>query len=205
MYVVFSGAFRCSHWPCSYNWPVHVEGHSNSTAVPKPDTSPRLAVRCDLVHENHKQNQWQDIPCTTDVWKRWVEIMVLHHWWGLECSWEVRDEIRHKNKHIAHRKKKFARISQSMLNDSENTLLKNSLLSKLSNFISKEMVELRKAKEMNDRLDLEIRALRSRVRSLDAEKSSLQQLVRLIHLRLYYILVHIHYQPLIWGRVAGGC
>lgn len=92
-----------------------------------------------------------------------------------------------------------------MLNDSENTLLKNSLLSKLSNFISKEMVELRKAKEMNDRLDLEIRALRSRVRSLDAEKSSLQQLVRLIHLRLYYILVHIHYQPLIWGRVAGGC
>ncbi|XP_070759212.1 coiled-coil domain-containing protein 30 [Enoplosus armatus] len=40
-----------------------------------------------------------------------------------------------------------------------------------------EMVELRKAKELNDRLDLEIRALRSRVRSLDAEKSSLQQKV----------------------------
>ncbi|XP_051270550.1 coiled-coil domain-containing protein 30 [Dicentrarchus labrax] len=40
-----------------------------------------------------------------------------------------------------------------------------------------EMVELRKAKELNDRLDLEIRALRSRVRALDAEKSSLQQMV----------------------------
>ncbi|XP_026204832.1 coiled-coil domain-containing protein 30 isoform X3 [Anabas testudineus] len=40
-----------------------------------------------------------------------------------------------------------------------------------------EMVELRKAKEMNDRLDLEIRALRNRVRSLDAEKISSQQLV----------------------------
>ncbi|XP_029989962.1 coiled-coil domain-containing protein 30 [Sphaeramia orbicularis] len=41
-----------------------------------------------------------------------------------------------------------------------------------------EMVELRKAKELNDRLDVEIRALRSRVRSLDAEKSSLQQKVK---------------------------
>ncbi|XP_049893956.1 coiled-coil domain-containing protein 30 isoform X2 [Epinephelus moara] len=40
-----------------------------------------------------------------------------------------------------------------------------------------EMVELRKAKELNDRLDLEIRALRNRVRILDAEKSSLQQTV----------------------------
>ncbi|XP_037633075.1 coiled-coil domain-containing protein 30 isoform X2 [Sebastes umbrosus] len=40
-----------------------------------------------------------------------------------------------------------------------------------------EMVELRKAKELNDRLDLEIRALRSRVRTLDAEKGSLQQTV----------------------------
>ncbi|XP_078025446.1 coiled-coil domain-containing protein 30 isoform X2 [Epinephelus lanceolatus] len=40
-----------------------------------------------------------------------------------------------------------------------------------------EMVELRKAKELNDRLDLEIRALRNRVRTLDAEKSSLQQTV----------------------------
>ncbi|XP_072238041.1 uncharacterized protein [Leuresthes tenuis] len=40
-----------------------------------------------------------------------------------------------------------------------------------------EMAELRKAKELNDRLDLEIRALRTRVRSLDAEKSSLQQTV----------------------------
>ncbi|XP_044205901.1 coiled-coil domain-containing protein 30 isoform X1 [Thunnus albacares] len=40
-----------------------------------------------------------------------------------------------------------------------------------------EMVELRKAKELNDRLDLEIRALRNRVRSLDAEKNSLQQTV----------------------------
>ncbi|XP_063766669.1 coiled-coil domain-containing protein 30 isoform X2 [Eleginops maclovinus] len=40
-----------------------------------------------------------------------------------------------------------------------------------------EMVELRKAKELNDRLDLEIRALRTRVRTLDAEKNSLQQTV----------------------------
>lgn len=40
------------------------------------------------------------------------------------------------------------------------------------------MAELRKAKELNDRLDLEIRALRVRVRCLDAEKSSLQQTVR---------------------------
>ncbi|XP_078104910.1 coiled-coil domain-containing protein 30 isoform X1 [Sander vitreus] len=40
-----------------------------------------------------------------------------------------------------------------------------------------DMVELRKAKELNDRLDLEIRALRSRVRTLDAEKSSLQQTI----------------------------
>ncbi|XP_040015432.1 coiled-coil domain-containing protein 30 [Xiphias gladius] len=40
-----------------------------------------------------------------------------------------------------------------------------------------EMVEVRKAKELNDRLDLEIRALRSRVRSLDAERNSLQQTV----------------------------
>ncbi len=47
----------------------------------------------------------------------------------------------------------------------------------LSDFISKELVELRKAKELNDRLDLEIRALRNRVRSLDAEKNSLQQTV----------------------------
>ncbi|XP_038125305.1 coiled-coil domain-containing protein 30 isoform X3 [Cyprinodon tularosa] len=38
-----------------------------------------------------------------------------------------------------------------------------------------EMVELRKAKELNDRLDLEIRALRNRVRSLDAEKNSLKK------------------------------
>ncbi|XP_061584272.1 coiled-coil domain-containing protein 30 [Cololabis saira] len=41
-----------------------------------------------------------------------------------------------------------------------------------------EMVELRKAKVLNDRLDLEIRSLRSRVRSLNAEKSSLQQAVK---------------------------
>ncbi|XP_008287855.1 coiled-coil domain-containing protein 30 [Stegastes partitus] len=40
-----------------------------------------------------------------------------------------------------------------------------------------EMAELRKAKELNDRLDLEIRALRNRVRSLDTEKSSLQHTV----------------------------
>lgn len=38
-----------------------------------------------------------------------------------------------------------------------------------------EMMGLRKAKELIDHLDLEIRALRSRVRALDAEKSSLQQ------------------------------
>lgn len=46
------------------------------------------------------------------------------------------------------------------------------------------MVELRKAKELNDRLDLEIRALRNRVRCLDAEKSSLQQSVRILFLHL---------------------
>ncbi|XP_040890342.1 paramyosin isoform X2 [Toxotes jaculatrix] len=40
-----------------------------------------------------------------------------------------------------------------------------------------EMVELQKANELNDRLDFEIRALRSRVRFLDAEKSSLRQTV----------------------------
>nr|XP_046239326.1 coiled-coil domain-containing protein 30 isoform X2 [Scatophagus argus] len=40
-----------------------------------------------------------------------------------------------------------------------------------------EIVELRRAKELNDRLDLEIRALRNRVRFLDAEKSSLEQMV----------------------------
>lgn len=51
-------------------------------------------------------------------------------------------------------------------------------MSSSSVFISQEMAELRKAKEMNDRLDLEIRALRNRVRCLDAEKSSLQQTVR---------------------------
>lgn len=51
-------------------------------------------------------------------------------------------------------------------------------MSALSDFIWKEMVELRKTKELNDRLDLEIRALRTRVRCLDAEKSSLQQTVR---------------------------
>ncbi|XP_029907455.1 coiled-coil domain-containing protein 30 [Myripristis murdjan] len=37
----------------------------------------------------------------------------------------------------------------------------------------REMVELRKAKELNDHLDQEIRVLRARVRSLDAGKSSL--------------------------------
>ncbi|XP_058487117.1 myosin-9 [Solea solea] len=40
-----------------------------------------------------------------------------------------------------------------------------------------EMVEVRKEKELNDRLDLEIRALRVRVRALDAEKSCLQRKV----------------------------
>ncbi|KAK5610437.1 hypothetical protein CRENBAI_004656 [Crenichthys baileyi] len=40
-----------------------------------------------------------------------------------------------------------------------------------------EMVELQKAKEHNDRLDLEIRALRNRVRSLDAEKNALKKMV----------------------------
>lgn len=52
------------------------------------------------------------------------------------------------------------------------------LMNLFSGLISKEMVELRKAKELNDRLDLEIRALRNRVRFLDAEKNSLQQTVR---------------------------
>ncbi|CAN9512073.1 unnamed protein product [Ophioblennius macclurei] len=40
-----------------------------------------------------------------------------------------------------------------------------------------EIVELRKVKELNDHLELEIRAFRNRVRCLDAEKSSLQQMV----------------------------
>uniref|UniRef100_A0A1A7XVX3 Coiled-coil domain containing 30 n=1 Tax=Iconisemion striatum TaxID=60296 RepID=A0A1A7XVX3_9TELE len=40
-----------------------------------------------------------------------------------------------------------------------------------------EMAELRKIKELNDRLDLEIRALRNRVRFLDAEKNAVQQTV----------------------------
>ncbi|XP_017264236.1 coiled-coil domain-containing protein 30 isoform X1 [Kryptolebias marmoratus] len=40
-----------------------------------------------------------------------------------------------------------------------------------------EMAELRKAKELNDRLNLEILALRDRVRSLNTEKKSLQQTV----------------------------
>ncbi|XP_059185064.1 coiled-coil domain-containing protein 30 [Centropristis striata] len=40
-----------------------------------------------------------------------------------------------------------------------------------------EMVELRKAKELNDRLDLEIRTLRNQIRTLDAEKGTLQQTV----------------------------
>lgn len=44
--------------------------------------------------------------------------------------------------------------------------------------LSKEMVELRKTKELNDRLDLEIRALRNRERCLDAERSSLHQKVK---------------------------
>ncbi|XP_075997200.1 uncharacterized protein LOC142991090 isoform X2 [Genypterus blacodes] len=43
-----------------------------------------------------------------------------------------------------------------------------------------EMVEHRKAKDLNDRLDVEIRALRNRVRTLDAEKSSLHQTVVLL-------------------------
>lgn len=36
------------------------------------------------------------------------------------------------------------------------------------------MAELRKSKELNDRLDCEARALRTRIRSVDAENSSLQ-------------------------------
>ncbi|XP_029948687.1 coiled-coil domain-containing protein 30 isoform X1 [Salarias fasciatus] len=40
-----------------------------------------------------------------------------------------------------------------------------------------EMVELRKVKELNDRLDLESRTFRGRVRCLDAENSKLQQRV----------------------------
>ncbi|XP_047437886.1 coiled-coil domain-containing protein 30 isoform X2 [Mugil cephalus] len=47
------------------------------------------------------------------------------------------------------------------------------LRQEVENLKKYEMVELRKTKELNDRLDFEIRALRSRVRSLDAEKSSL--------------------------------
>ncbi|XP_054472379.1 coiled-coil domain-containing protein 30 [Anoplopoma fimbria] len=50
-----------------------------------------------------------------------------------------------------------------------------------------EMVELRKAKELNDRLDLEIRALRGRVRTLDAEKSSLQQMVVTLQERVEWL------------------
>lgn len=59
-------------------------------------------------------------------------------------------------------------------------------MSLLSYCLLKEMVELRKAKELNDRLDLEIRALRNRVRSLDAEKSSLQQKVSYLLDKVFY-------------------
>ncbi|KAK2861956.1 hypothetical protein Q5P01_001489 [Channa striata] len=44
-----------------------------------------------------------------------------------------------------------------------------------------EIVELLRAKELNDRLDLEIRSLRSRVRSLDSERKSLQHVVVCLH------------------------
>lgn len=54
------------------------------------------------------------------------------------------------------------------------------------------MVELRKAKELNDRLDLEIRALRNRVRFLDAEKNSLQQTVRYLLKKVFY-----HINPMV--------
>ncbi|XP_060899083.1 golgin subfamily B member 1 isoform X2 [Labrus mixtus] len=49
------------------------------------------------------------------------------------------------------------------------------LRQEVENLKKYEMVELRKTKELNDRLDLEIRALRGRVRTLDAEKNTLQQ------------------------------
>lgn len=39
------------------------------------------------------------------------------------------------------------------------------------------MVELQKAKEHNERLDTEIRALRDRVRSLDSERKTLLKMV----------------------------
>ena len=54
------------------------------------------------------------------------------------------------------------------------------------------MVELRKTKELNDRLDLEIRALRNRVRFLDAEKNSLQQTVRYLLKEVFY-----HINPMV--------
>lgn len=40
-----------------------------------------------------------------------------------------------------------------------------------------DVVELRKAKELNDRLDQEIRALRTRVRTMDAERKTLLETV----------------------------
>lgn len=47
----------------------------------------------------------------------------------------------------------------------------------LNNQILSDMVELQKAKEHNDRLDTEIRALRDRVRSLDSERKTLLKMV----------------------------
>ncbi|XP_056130964.1 coiled-coil domain-containing protein 30 [Lampris incognitus] len=51
------------------------------------------------------------------------------------------------------------------------------LRQEVENLKKREMVELRRAKEQNDRLDEEIRAIRNRVRSLDAERSSLKETV----------------------------
>lgn len=47
----------------------------------------------------------------------------------------------------------------------------------LNNLSLSDMVELQKAKEHNDRLDTEIRALRDRVRSLDSERKTLLKMV----------------------------
>lgn len=48
------------------------------------------------------------------------------------------------------------------------------------------MVELKKAKELNNRLDAEIRELRCSLHFLNAEKNSVQHTVRRDKLRAYY-------------------
>lgn len=47
------------------------------------------------------------------------------------------------------------------------------------------MAELQKAKERNERLDTEIRALRDRVRSLDSERKTLLKMVCVV---LYFLI-----------------